>query len=429
MRILAALAFAAFTSFAPSSAAQDTMAAAGAYRELQEICARDRGALWGLDLCGGPLLIVDPATRATWASESDNTGVLNDYGAGWVGTLPADVLVANTAVDWAGKRWTMLLAPLPDDAIERRVLLAHEAWHRIQPQLGLDGQRSADALHLDEERGRVLLRLEYRALATALRSRGNARRQATRDALLFRAERLAAFPSAASSEAALFRNEGLASYTGVRLGVLENPDLYAARTLDDFDTHDAYARAFAYAAGPAYGLLLDEHERRWRAELGLASPPDLLIPGLRPRIGNRSELRQARERYGAAEITAQERQRAEAMAIRLAELRQLYAAGPRLEAPLINMRMEFNPSQITPIPDLGSFYGRLTVRDAWGELRTTEGAVIDSNFQRVIAANPDATGMAGPGWTLSLNPGFILSPTATPGVSTIIPIPDADQTP
>ena len=428
MRILAALVFAAFTSFAPPSVAQDTMAAAGAYRELQEICARDRGELWGIDLCGGPLLVVDPATRGTWASESDNTGVLNDYGAGWVGTLPPDVPIANTAVDWAGKRWTMLLAPLPDDITERRVLLAHEAWHRIQPQLGLAGERSADAVHLDEERARVMLRLEYRALATALRSRGNARRQATRDALIFRAERLAAFPSAASSEATLFRNEGLASYTGVRLGVRENPDLYAARTLDDFDTHDAYVRAFAYAAGPGYGLLLDDLEPNWRAELGAYSPPDLLLNQLRPRIGNRNALRQARERYSGAAIAAEEASRARARAAVLAGLRQSYTVEPRLEAPLINMRMEFNPSQITAVPDVGSYYGTLTVRDAWGELRT-QGALITSDFQRVIAANPDATGLAGPDWTLTLNPGYQIAPTSAPGVLTIIPIPDADQTP
>jgi hypothetical protein len=427
MRTLTVLAFAAFTSLAPVAAAQDVIAASGAYRDLQTICAEDRGRLWGVDICG-PMLVVDPATRATWASESDGAGVFSDTGAGWTGTLPADVTVANTAVEWAGRRWIMVIAPLPESDVGRRTLVAHEAWHRIQPQLGLAATRGADALHLDDEQARVLLRLEFRALATALRSRGRARRQATSDALIFRAERIAPSPAAAASEAALFRNEGLASYTGVRLGVRENPDLYAARTLDDFDTHEAYARAFAYAAGPGYGLLLDDIVPRWRTELGPYSPPDLLLNELQPRIGNRGALRQARERYGAAEVAAAEQRRAQALAVRRAELRRLYAEGPRLEAPLISMRMEFNPSQITPVPDLGSFYGRLTVRDAWGELRT-EGALISTDFQRVVAANPDGTGLAGPGWSLTLSPGYQLSQTSAPGVITIVRIPDADQSP
>jgi hypothetical protein len=92
------------------------------------------------------------------------------------------------------------------------------------------------------------------------------------------------------------------------------------------------------------------------------------------------------------------------------------------------MRMEFNPSQITPVPDLGSFYGRLNVRDAWGELRT-EGALISTDFQRVVAASPDVTGLAGPGWSLTLNPGYRVLPTSAPGVLTIVAVTGADQSP
>lgn len=428
MRALALFAFAAFTTLAPIASAQDIMAASAAYRDLQTICSEDRGRLWGADLCG-PLIVVDPATRAAWASESDGGGVFTDTGAGWVGTLPADVAVANTAVEWAGRRWVMLIAPLPESEIERRVLVAHEAWHRAQSGLSFYVRmRGDDPLHLDDEDARVLMRLEFRALATAMRSRGRARRQAGRDALLFRATRFARYQGAASTEAMLFRNEGLASYTGVRLGVLENPDLYAARTLDEFDTHEAYARAFAYAAGPGYGLLLDDLVPAWRTNLGTYSPPDLLLNELRPRVGSRNVLRQARERYGGAEIAAAERQRAEAMAIRLAELRRTYAEGPRLEAPLTNWQMEFNPGEITPIPGVGPLYSRLTMRDDWGVLRAEQGAVIAGGWNRVIVANPDGTGIAGPGWSLILNPGYGLAPAA-PGVITIIPVADADQTP
>jgi len=421
MRVLSALLFAAFTSFALPSAAQDVMAASSAYRELQEICADDRGRLWGVDLCG-PTIIVDPTTRGAWASESDSAGVLRNSGAGWVGVLPADAPMANTAVEWGGRRWIMLLAPLPANETDRRVLLAHEAWHRVQPQLGLAAQRGADALHLDDERARVWLRLEFRALATALRSRGRARENATREALMFRATRHAAYPNAAASEAALDRNEGLAAYTGVKLGAGDNADLYAARTLDNFDSHEAYARAFAYASGPAYALILDRMDENWRANLGASTPADLLVARLRPRFGNAGAFRRASESYNGASITAQERTRAQALAVRLASIRQAYAQGPRLELPLISMRMEFNPNQITPVPELGAFYGTLTIRDAWGELRTTEGAVISSDFQRVIAASPDQSGLQGPGWGLSLNAGYQLVPPSPNGVWTIAPV-------
>lgn len=90
-----------------------------------------------------------------------------------------------------------------------------------------------------------------RALASALRSRGSARHRSAREALMFRAARPAAFPAGAAGEAALDRNEGLASYTGVKLGAGDGADMFAARTLDDYDSHDAYARAYAYATCPA----------------------------------------------------------------------------------------------------------------------------------------------------------------------------------
>jgi hypothetical protein len=39
--------------------------------------------------------------------------------------------------------------------------------------------------------------------------------------------------------------------------VTDNPYLYAARILDRYDGDYALARTYAYASGPAYGLLLD----------------------------------------------------------------------------------------------------------------------------------------------------------------------------
>ena len=84
--------------------------------------------------------------------------------------------------------------------------------------------------HLETERGRYLMRLELRALATAMLSNGRARRIAVKDALSFRMARLASFAEAPAAEAGLDRNEGLASYTGVRLGAGDQANLFAART-------------------------------------------------------------------------------------------------------------------------------------------------------------------------------------------------------
>lgn len=392
--------------FAAPAAAQDPLAAAAAAAELRALCQADTGALWGRSLCG-PLMVVDPATRRVWTSEPDIAGLLQRTGAGWVGGLPVGVPVANTTIEWAGVRWIQVLEPLPQNDTDRRVLLAHEAWHRAQDALGLPAQPS-DCAHLEEERARVLMRLEFRALATAMRSRDRARRQAAQEALLFRAVRMSEFPNGAAQEVALDRNEGLAAYTGVRLGVASNPDLYAARTLDRHDRQQSLARTYAYASGPAYGLLLDELRPDWRSELGNDAPARLLVIALQQGAWDQSDVRRAGERYGMIQIATEERTRAEAHRARVAELRLQFDRGPRVELPLQNAEIEFFPNGVTPIDGLGTFYGSLTVRDGWGELRAEGGALISADSRRLIVSSPGPGALSGPGWRIALAPGYQL---------------------
>jgi hypothetical protein len=390
------------------------------------MCRADAGRLWGVNLCG-PLMVVDPATRRVWTSDPDAAGLLQQSGGGWVGGLPVGVTVANTTTEWAGVRWIQVLAPLPTDGASRRDLLAHEAWHRVQAQLGLAAQAS-DCAHLDEERARVLMRLEFRALGTAMRSSGRARRQAAQEALLFRAVRLNEFRDAAAQEDALDRNEGLAAYTGVRLGVTDNRDLYAARTLDRYDRNQALARSYAYASGPAYGLLLDEFRPNWRRELTNIAPARLLAEALQLGGWRDSDVRRAGERYGMAQIAAEEFTRAEAHRARVAELRLRFDRGPRLELPLTNMQMEFDPNTVTPLQNLGNFYPTLTIRDAWGELRATDGAMISTDYRRVVVSSPGRGAMTGPGWQLRLAPGYQLVGPDRAGIFRPVQVP-ADAPP
>ena len=413
-------AVAAVLSLALSAKAQPYAVERSAAAELQSMCDADRGQLWRVSLCG-PLIVVNPATRAAWASQADGGGLLTALGdGGWRGVLPQGVPVANSTVTWSGVRWIMVVGPLPEDVSQRRVLLAHEAWHRIQEQIALASQ-ATDAAHLETERGRYFMRLELRALATALRSRSSSRRRAAQEALLFRAARLAEFRTAAGAEAALDRNEGLASYTGVKLGA-EEPDFFAARTLDQYDNHQAFARAYAYATGPAYGLLLDDYVEDWRRSLGRSAPADLLVRALPGVEISPRRLRRTAERYGGPDIAVEERDRAIAQRARITELRQRFGQGPRLELPLRQMQYEFDPGQVTPIEGLGNFYSSLTLRDVWGELVAAEGAMIDASFTRLTAAAPAPGGLAGPGWRLRLNPGFGVAGPDGQGVVRVVPL-------
>ncbi len=385
--------------------------AGGAAAYFKTACDRDGRALWGVSLCG-PLIIADPGTRTVWASQPDSDGVLFEQDGVWTGQLPVGVPIANTAVTWAGAEWVMLITPLPDDRMDRQVLVMHEAWHRIQDEIGFPAL-PADARHLETAGARTLLRLEMRALVKALESAGADRDRAVSDALAFRAERIAISQEARLAEDALDRNEGLASYTGVVLGAGNDPVGYAVKTLQAYDQHEAFARTYAYATGPAYGLLLDEYAQTWRTALGESSPAAHLFDHI-PQSAGRQSLEARSARYGVDEIREAEQARSERRAIELQALRDEYTSAPRLVLPLREMQFEFDPNAIVPLDGLGSVYGGLTLRDRWGELVAPGGALISEDFTRIIAVRPDPSGLTGDGWSLDLATGFTveLSPAS-----------------
>ena len=97
-RVLSTLAGAAFAALAvcpvaPASAAVGTAHAQQVFQEAAQLCGRDGGALWHHSLCG-PILLVDWHDGSAVANQADSRGVLKAAGPVFVGTLPADVVIA-----------------------------------------------------------------------------------------------------------------------------------------------------------------------------------------------------------------------------------------------------------------------------------------------------------------------------------------------
>lgn len=409
---------------AGDTAAKLTPARADAvFREARHLCRADDGHLWGMDLCA-PMMLVDPSTGELVASQADAGGKLTRTGDVYVGHLPAGFAPANTSVEWSGTHWVQYMWPLSSRADLRRVLLAHEMFHHVQDRLGLPAT-GADNAQLDTLWGRYDLQLEWRALAAALKATDDtARRQAIRDALAFRADRHHRFPKAAAGEAALERNEGLAEYTGVMLGG-RSPAERVTLALNDLrtQTHDtSFVRSFAYATGPAYGLLLDRYLPGWRTRIRHAahtSPAGLLADALRIPMAapSAADLHVRAARYDGATLWAAESKRARAHERVLAGYRKRLVHRPVLVLPLSKPHIEFNPHGVTPLPGAGTVYTPLKASDAWGHIETTRGGLIDSHWHRLTVDAPTqrtAHAAKGPGWTLHLAPGWRLVPGVRP---------------
>lgn len=431
-------------------------------REAHDALATDGGRLWGTRLDSAAWLGVARvgdsvcvfATEEPRAAGYEATTAPDGL---WAGPLPAGVSPANTSVELAGRRWAMVVLPLPADSATAMRLLVHEATHAAQdtaragalPLLHY-GEGGAGAELLDRPDGRAWLRLEWRALRTALLSTGGARRRATRDALTFRALRYAiAAPDERRRERALDVVEGLPEYTAWALTTprAAAPRAFAA-TLARADRGAPRAtlvRSFPYATGPAYAFLLDASAPGWRhrlraagaaadlqrallARLDVPAPVRHALADTSARIapGDSSALaalaRRSAVRYGGDAVRAEEDARWAARERELAELRARFVDGPTLRLRPGALRISFDPRGQSSLGGAGTVMRGLAWRgDDGAELSAPAGALVTSDWSElrvpaatlpagVLTAGPLAAPLhlEGDGWSLSLPAGWIV---------------------
>jgi hypothetical protein len=316
----------------------------------------------------------------------------------------------------------MIIWPLPSDKALRDQLMVHELFHRVQDKIGLPVSDPLNA-HLNTLEGRVWLELEWRALAHALAIAGGDRRTAVEDAIVFSTYRRDLFPEAAAHERELEMNEGLAEYTGVRLrGTAQSETIqYLVEREKSAETQESFMRSFAYVSGPIEGILLDLAAADWRK--GLTARDDLegLLAkayGIRLPESLKKEAEERSKQYNGDGLRAAETAREEARQKTLAQYRSQLVDGPVLVIPLRKMNVQFNPSNLLALGDLGTVYPTMRITDEWGILEVTSGALMAPNWKQVtVAAPPDtaAQPLRGPGWTLQLSQGWHLIRGPRPG--------------
>ena len=419
--------------FITCSAAQspgiDTKLAAQYFRQLKQTSDRDSGKTWGVTLYG-PVMFVDPRSRNIVANQADLEHKLMPQDGVFVGTLPNEINPANTAMDWAGVHWTMVMWPVSEFRQARERLLLHESFHRLQEKLGLPGKDAVNA-HLDTLNGRIWIQMEWRALERALRQTGPARKAALADALLFRTYRRSLFPDSANNENALELNEGLAEYTGVKLSSADLGEMVmrADLILRQARNNSTFARSFAYISGPAYGALLDLSGTPWRVNVKPTTDLGALLQqryGIAVRVSE-AAARAAVSRYEGEEIVTVETQQEQRRNQQIAEARKKFLDGPVLLLSLsADVRYSYDPNNVIGIDSSNTVYPTMRLVDAWGILTVSNGAWLerDESGHIVRARVPapsdlSARPLKGEGWSLELTNGWEVVPGERTGDVTI----------
>jgi hypothetical protein len=383
------------------------------FEEATKLCERDAGRLWGVSLCG-PMVIFDQATgtRATSQPEPE-------------GQPPRFPGMADGPVSWGGVRWfsfpLYMLADKADDV--RQQMMLHGLFHRIQGELGFAADNGFNE-HLDTLEGCVWMQLEWRALRRAVESSGSDRVEAIADALAFRRERRRLFPGAADNERRVEIAEGLASYTGVAAWANSPADARraAASAVAGGEAQPSFVGAFAYASGPAYGVLLDDLLPGWRRQVrGSSDLGDLLASATNRPLT--TDVAVAAARYDAATLRTAEEARDRARQARVAELRRRFVDGPVLTMPAVGSGTS-DSTDAVGIPGTGTvFFRNFTLSAQWGRLNANSGVLraADGSTLSVPVTGPlEGTTLQGDGWSATLNSGWLVRPAVRPGSFTIV---------
>jgi hypothetical protein len=385
------------------------------FEEVTKLCERDAGRLWGVSLCG-PMVIFDSTTgtRATSQPESE-------------GPPPRFPGFADGPVLWGGLRWfAWPLQMLPQkDADARQQILLHGLFHRIQPELAsMQGNSDGFNEHLDTLEGRIWIRLEWRALRRAVESSGSNQTEAIADALAFRRERRRRFPGAADNERRDEIREGLASYTGIAAWANSPADARraAATAAAGGELQTSFVGNFEAASGPAYGVLLDHLRPGWRRQLrGTSDLGDMLASAING--PPTTDVAVAASRYDGATLRTAEETRDRAQQVRVAELRRRFVDGPVLTMPAGGSGTSDTRGSVG-IPGVGTVYFHNFTRSSqWGRLNANNGVLLAADGSTVsvpVSGSLAGTTLQGDGWSVTLNAGWVVQPSARAGSFVIV---------
>ncbi|OEK01105.1 hypothetical protein BFP97_06100 [Roseivirga sp. 4D4] len=380
------------------------------FQSLDSQLTIDQNHFWGQTL-KGPVILVNPTTRLFYSNENDALKTFSKIGRIYADTLPDDIPIANTALTWNKKRWTMAMLPLSENVKNRNRLLIHESFHRIQPSLGFNSTNPENA-HLDLFEGRVNMRLEIAALKLALLSSDDTELKKHLQAAIHYRRARHLYPKAQINENRHELNEGLAEYTALMLNGFNRKEAieFLINQAEKFTKSNSFQKSFAYLTLPMYGFLLNDRDNDWHKKLTDESMlTDLIIESFNLKTLSALLIPNSEE-YDYATIVSEEKLFSHENRQRVDRYQDLFIKSPTVRLPTSGSTGSFDPNRIYQFNPYGKVYGKASVIAHWGLLEINKEALFTSNDTVMITTPYEELNsiISGDGWTLKLNNGWYL---------------------
>jgi hypothetical protein len=388
------------------------------FKTIEEICNRDNGKLWGMNLFG-PIMFVDRASRRIAANQPDKEGLLKEKDSIYTGIYPKELIINNAPVKYGGMQFAMVPLPIEEDEYRIKTRAIHSLFHRFQENAGIVTS-SFNANYMDEKEARLWIKLEWKALKKALISEGEVRQLAIRDALIFRGSNRELYHKYANDENRFETYEGLATFTYTLLCTGSHEE-YLSRLFENLQRiyfMQSYARSYGFIHGALYASLLYDKGFDFKKidsenfDLGKAVKElyNIELPLICRDVAGSLALN-----YDIDIINKEEEQRVTDIMESIHKQISIFTEKPVVFFELESPYFDFEPEDIHSLDTLGTLYNSMRVSDNWGKLTVEKGGCLVSNnlkFLRITAKafKENKNHISGEGWHLILNSDWELVP-------------------
>jgi hypothetical protein len=388
------------------------------FKNIEEICDRDSGKLWGKNLFG-PIMFVDRTSRRIVANQQDKDGLLKEKDGVYTGLYPKELIVNNAPVKFGGTQYAMAPLPAEEDEYRIKTRAIHGLFHKFRENGGILTS-TFNANNMDEKEARLWIKLEWKALRKALNTDGEDRQLAIRDALIFRGSNRELYPKYTGIENRFETYEGLATFTYTLLCTNSHEE-FKSRLFENLDriySMQSYARSYGFIHGALYAALLYNKGFDLKKinidnfDLGntVRELYNIVLP-----LVCRDVAGSLAVNYDIDAINKEEEKRDADIKESIHKQISIFTEKPVVFLELESPYFDFEPEDIHSLDTLGTLYNSMRVSDNWGKLTVEKGGCLVSNnlkFLRITAKafKADKNHISGEGWHLIINNDWELVP-------------------